>query len=97
MDSFCPIGPHLVRGIGWENLKIRTWINDKLRQSGNTADMIFGVPKIISFISEFMTLQPGDVILTGSPAGTSAMKSGDKIKIEIEELGSIENAVEHDV
>ena len=97
MDTFCPLGPFLVRGVSWENKNIRTWINGELRQSGNTSNMVFGVPKIISFVSEFMTLNPGDVILTGSPAGTSALKAGDRIKIEIDELGSLENVVEHDV
>ncbi|MBI3555117.1 MAG: fumarylacetoacetate hydrolase family protein [Deltaproteobacteria bacterium] len=97
MDTFCPLGPFLVRGVSWEKKNIRTWVNGQLRQSGNTSDMIHGVPKIISFVSEFMTLNPGDVILTGSPAGTSALKAGDRIKIEIDELGSIENVVEYDV
>lgn len=97
MDTFCPLGPFLVRGVSWENKNIRTWINGELRQSGNTSNMVHGVPKIISFVSEFMTLNPGDVILTGSPAGTCAIKAGDRIKIEIDELGSIENVVEHDV
>lgn len=59
--------------------------------------MIHSVPKLISFVSEFMTLLPGDAILTGTPAGVGPIKSGDRVKVEIDELGALENAVENQI
>lgn len=97
MDTFCPLGPFLVSGIDWQNRKIRTSVNGELRQSGSTSDMVHGVPKLVSFVSQFMTLFPGDVILSGTPAGVGPIRSGDKIKVEIDELGALENAVEHEI
>ena len=94
MDTFCPVGPYIVSGIDWRNKTVKAWVNGELRQSGNTNDMIHPVPKLISFISQFMTLNQGDAILTGTPAGVGPIKSGDRVKIEIEDLGVLENAVE---
>lgn len=93
MDTFCPIGP-VTKDFDWRNKRIRTWLNGELRQNGNTNDMIHSVPKLISFVSEFMTLNPGDIILTGTPAGVGQIKPGDRVRIEIDELGALENAVE---
>ncbi|MFC4025192.1 fumarylacetoacetate hydrolase family protein [Oceanobacillus longus] len=102
-DKFCPLGPELVTADEIENpqnLKIKTYINNEIRQDGCTKDMIFPCDEIISYISKHMTLQPGDVILTGTPEGVVMekekheqqwLKSGDNIKIEIERLGKIEN------
>ncbi len=103
MDTFCPLGPYLVHFVdddtnnadmNWKNKTIRTWINGELKQDGNTNDMVFSVPYLIHYVSQFMTLYPGDVILTGTPKGTAALKSGDKVKIEIQDFGILEHAVE---
>ena len=96
MDTFCPLGPFLIRNIDYRNRSIQTWVNGELRQNGNTNEMIFSVEECISFVSQFMTLHPGDVLLTGTPAGVGEIKVGDKVKICIEGLGILTNAVESD-
>jgi len=95
MDTFAPLGPFLVHGIDWRGRRVKAWVNDELRQNGTTDDMIHSVPKIISYVSQFMTLLPGDIIFTGTPAGVGSIKSGDRVKIEIDGLGVLENSVEH--
>ena len=104
-DGFCPIGPYLVTADEIKNpnkLGIRTYHNGVLRQDSNTSDMIFYCDEIISYISKFMTLYPGDVILTGTPEGVIMglpedekdwLKAGDVIKVEIEGLGSLETQI----
>ena len=92
-DTFCPVGPWIVSGIDCRNLKIEGILNGDIKQSGNTKNMIFDVPFIISYISGVMTLEVGDLILTGTPAGIEAMKHGDKIEIKIEQIGSLINQV----
>ncbi|SNS56169.1 2-keto-4-pentenoate hydratase/2-oxohepta-3-ene-1,7-dioic acid hydratase (catechol pathway) [Noviherbaspirillum humi] len=102
MDTFCPMGPWIVTAdeVDAANLDVRCWINDELRQDANTSDLIFDIPTIISTISAGMTLQPGDVIATGTPAGVGIgfkppkfLKSGDVMKIEIGNLGTLVNRV----
>jgi 2-keto-4-pentenoate hydratase/2-oxohepta-3-ene-1,7-dioic acid hydratase in catechol pathway len=90
-DTFCPIGPWIETEIDWENLKIRSYLNDELKQDSTTSNMIFGVEEIVSFVSKIMTLLPGDIIATGTPPGIGEMKNGDKIRIEIEGIGALEN------
>ncbi len=92
-DSFCPIGPWIVSGIECSNLKVEGILNNSVKQSGNTKNMIFDVPFIISYISEVMTLEAGDLILTGTPAGIEPMKHGDEIEVKIEQIGSLINRV----
>ena len=92
-DTFCPVGPWIVSGINCGNWKIAGMLNGDMIQSGNTKNMIFDVPFIISYISGIMTLEAGDLILTGTPAGIEAMNPGDKIEIEIEQIGSLINQV----
>lgn len=92
-DTFCPVGPWIVSGIDCGNLKIEGILNGDTKQSGNTKNMIFDVPFIISYISSVMTLEAGDLILTGTPAGIEAMKHGDKIEVKIEQIGSLINQV----
>ncbi|MBC7336686.1 MAG: fumarylacetoacetate hydrolase family protein, partial [Clostridia bacterium] len=102
-DTFAPIGPHLVTADGVpdpQNLRLRCWVNGELRQDGNTASMIFDVPSLIAFISEVVTLLPGDLIATGTPAGVGVFRQppvflqpGDTIRMEIEKLGVLENYV----
>lgn len=104
-DKFCPLGPELVTADEIpdpQELKIKTYINNELRQDGCTKDMIFACDEIISYISKYMTLLPGDVILSGTPEGVVMekegpeqqwLKSGDNIIIQIEKLGNIENVL----
>ncbi|MBN1247831.1 MAG: fumarylacetoacetate hydrolase family protein [Anaerolineae bacterium] len=101
MDKFCPIGPYLVTAdeVGDpQTLTTRSWLNGELRQNSNTADMVFSVAEIISYFSRYMTLRPGDVILTGTPEGVILgmkdkvwMKPGDTISIEVSGLGTLTN------
>jgi 2-keto-4-pentenoate hydratase/2-oxohepta-3-ene-1,7-dioic acid hydratase in catechol pathway len=100
-DSFCPMGPGIVLARfvpDPQDLSIRLWVNDELRQDGHTSDMIFAVAELISSASEVMTLEPGDVISTGTPAGVGAqrgqhLKPGDVVVAEIPPLGRLENRV----
>jgi 5-oxopent-3-ene-1,2,5-tricarboxylate decarboxylase/2-hydroxyhepta-2,4-diene-1,7-dioate isomerase len=94
-DTFGPIGPWIVTGEidNPAGLAVRTRVNGELRQNGNTKDLLFTIPEIIEFVSFFMTLEPGDVLLTGTPRGISHVYPGDRIEIEIEGIGTLENPV----
>ena len=93
-DGFCPVGPWLATDLDPSALSLRTKINGELRQDGNTEDLIFSVPKVLSYISGFMTLQPGDVVLTGTPRGVGELAVGDEVEVTIEGVGSLINVVE---
>lgn len=90
-DTFCPLGPFIAVGIDPNDLPIVARVNGEVRQSSTTANLIFGVPYLISFISKVMTLLPGDVILTGTPAGTGSLKEGDEVEVEIGPIGPLRN------
>jgi 2-keto-4-pentenoate hydratase/2-oxohepta-3-ene-1,7-dioic acid hydratase in catechol pathway len=102
-DTFCPYGPWIttvdeVPDPG--NLRLRTWVNGELRQDASTSDLIFGCQELVDFIAQTCTLEPGDLILTGTPSGVGMaldppqfLQSGDLIRIEIERLGAIEHPV----
>ena len=92
-DTFAPIGPWIETDINPDNLKIRSYLNGEIKQSSSTSEFIFSVWYLVSFISSVMTLLPGDVILTGTPAGIGRMKPGDKVIVEIEGIGRLENQV----
>ena len=92
-DTFAPTGPCICIGISPFNLKLETLVNGEVKQSGNTCDLIFGIPKLISFISGIMTLLPGDVIATGTPDGIGPLKAGDTVEIIIEGIGTLKNSV----
>lgn len=102
-DGFCPYGPWITTADEVPDphaLSLRTWVNGELRQDSSTSNLIFTVPALIEFISETCTLQPGDLILTGTPEGVGMafdpprfLASGDVVRIEIERLGAIEHAV----
>jgi 2-keto-4-pentenoate hydratase/2-oxohepta-3-ene-1,7-dioic acid hydratase in catechol pathway len=92
-DTFCPIGPRIVNGIEPTNLKIQSFLNGVLKQDSNTANFIFTVEELVSFISQVMTLMPGDIIATGTPGGIGAMNKGDTIEIKIEGIGTLRNYV----
>jgi 2-keto-4-pentenoate hydratase/2-oxohepta-3-ene-1,7-dioic acid hydratase in catechol pathway len=93
-DTFCPLGPWIKTDLDPGDLRIETRVNGGVRQSSRTSDLIFGVPKLISFISHVMTLLPGDVILTGTPSGIGPVQPGDVVEVEIEGIGVLRNPVE---
>lgn len=96
-DTFGPLGPYLVSADEVPDpysLGLRAYVNGELRQQGNTRDMILKAPELIEFMSRFMTLQAGDVILTGTPKGVSHVKPGDVMRLEIDGLGALENDVQ---
>ncbi|THE09662.1 fumarylacetoacetate hydrolase [Bacillus timonensis] len=92
-DTFGPLGPCIVTGIDPTNLQIVTTLNGEVVQDGNTKEMTFSIPFLISWISNIMTLEPGDVLATGSPSGSCPMKPGDIVTIEVEEIGKLTNYV----
>ena len=92
-DTFCPLGPRIVSDIDPKNLFIITRVNGVVKQDSNTKNMIFDVFELVSFISEIMTLLPGDVIITGTPPGVGAIEVGDVVEVEIEGIGVLKNTV----
>lgn len=92
-DTFCPIGPRIVAGLDPSRLAIKTRVNGVVKQDSSTADLIFDVPTLIAFCSNHMTLEPGDVISTGTPSGVGNLAPGDVVQIEIEGIGVLENPV----
>jgi len=92
-DTFAPIGPCLVTGLDPGGLQLKTFLNGKLVQSGNTRNMIFNIPYLIGYISRIMTLEPGDVIATGTPSGVGPMQPGDRVEVQIEGIGTLSNFV----
>lgn len=92
-DTFLPIGPWIETDLDPSSLDITTYVNGEVKQKSNTRHLIFNVPKLVSFISHIMTLNPGDVILTGTPSGVGPLKPGDVVTIEIEGIGKLTNSV----
>ncbi|XP_050449805.1 fumarylacetoacetate hydrolase domain-containing protein 2-like isoform X2 [Cataglyphis hispanica] len=103
MDTFCPLGPVIVTKEAIsdiDDLSIRTWVNGVIKQDGNTSELIFKPPQLVAYISQFMTLLPGDIILTGTPAGVGFtrkppefLQRGDVLETEIEDVGRLKNNV----
>ncbi|WP_036483881.1 fumarylacetoacetate hydrolase family protein [Myxosarcina sp. GI1] len=91
-DTFCPLGPWIVRELSSES-KLQTFLNDKLCQTALITEMVFSPAAIVAYISQVMTLNPGDVILTGTPEGIGSMQPGDIVRVEIEGIGSLSNQV----
>ncbi len=103
LDGFCPLGPWLVTadevGEPWQ-LGLRCWLNDELVQEGNTRDLIFSVAALVAWLSRYMALQPGDVIATGTPAGSGHfrdpqryLRPGDRMRLEVERIGVLEHGI----
>lgn len=92
-DTFLPLGPCIETEIDASNINIKLYLNDQLKQSSNTGDLIFKIPEIVARVSEVMTLYPGDVILTGTPSGVGPMQVGDTVTVEIEGIGRLSNVV----
>jgi 2-keto-4-pentenoate hydratase/2-oxohepta-3-ene-1,7-dioic acid hydratase in catechol pathway len=92
-DTFAAFGPCIATDIDPARLKIKTFLNGKLKQSGSTRNLIFPVPFLVRFVSNIMTLNPGDIITTGTPAGIGPMVPGDRVDVQIEEIGTLSNTV----
>jgi len=92
-DTFSPVGPWIVTDIDPSHLEISSYLNGQRRQHSHTGNLIFDVKKLVSYISHAMTLQPGDVIATGTPSGIGRMSIGDRIDVVIEGIGTLSNTV----
>jgi 2-keto-4-pentenoate hydratase/2-oxohepta-3-ene-1,7-dioic acid hydratase in catechol pathway len=92
-DTFASIGPCIAVGIDTSRLRIKTFLNGKLRQSESTRNMVFPIPFLVRYVSHIMTLYPGDVITTGTPDGVGPMSPGDRVDIQIESIGTLSNIV----
>lgn len=92
-DSFGPCGPFIVSGVDYDNLRLTLWLNGQVKQDQNTRDMIHGVAEAVSWISRHVTLEPGDLIFTGTMGKTTAMKPGDVVEVELEHAGTLVNEV----
>jgi 2-keto-4-pentenoate hydratase/2-oxohepta-3-ene-1,7-dioic acid hydratase in catechol pathway len=92
-DTFCPIGPWVTVGLDWSDLRVICRVNGQVKQDGRSSDQIFPVPKLLAFISEGMTLEPGDVVTTGTPEGVGPIRAGDTVEIEVEGVGVLRNPV----
>jgi 2-keto-4-pentenoate hydratase/2-oxohepta-3-ene-1,7-dioic acid hydratase in catechol pathway len=93
-DTFCPIGPVVVSGMDpWKGVRVQTRVNGQIRQDGTTADFLFPLDVILRFITQVMTLEPGDVIATGTPAGVSPLQAGDTVEVVVEGVGALANPV----
>ena len=92
-DTFCPVGPRVAEGIDWRELEVIGRLNGEVRQHGFTRDMVFPIPVLLAYISNVMTLEPGDLVATGTPAGVGPLKAGDTIEIEIPGVGVLRNPV----
>ena len=93
-DTFCPLGPFVDDEFDPSDAVIEVRVDGDVRQSGSTADMVFGVGELVAFVSSVMTLLPGDVILTGTPAGVGPLRAGQRVEVDIEGLGILANPVE---
>ncbi|MBX3148126.1 MAG: fumarylacetoacetate hydrolase family protein [Gemmatimonadales bacterium] len=92
-DTFCPISSEVVADVDWRNLDIICRVNGQIRQQGHTSAMHFGVPFVLSLISHIMTLEPGDIVSTGTPAGVGRLAPGDVVEVEIPGVGLLRNPV----
>lgn len=92
-DSFCPVGPRMMEGLDWRTLEVIGRVNGEERQRGRSAQMVFSIPALLAYISDVMTLEPGDLILTGTPAGVGPLRPGDVVEVEIPGVGILSNPV----
>ena len=93
-DTFCPLGPWIETDLDPVNLSVESYLNGNRMQSSRTSQFIFPINHVVSFISHVMTLNPGDLIITGTPAGVGPMMHGDEIEVRIEGIGSLLNSVQ---
>jgi 2-keto-4-pentenoate hydratase/2-oxohepta-3-ene-1,7-dioic acid hydratase in catechol pathway len=96
-DTFCPVGAVSPLPNGdWRRLEVICRVNGVVRQHGRASDMIFGIPQLIAYISSIMTLEPGDIIATGTPAGVGPLVDSDEVEVEIPGIGTVRNPVHND-
>ena len=95
-DTFGPFGPYIVTDLDPNHLMLRTYLNGELRQQDNTENCVFSIQQVLSYISRYMTLFPGDIVTTGTPKGIAPMQPGDTVEVEIEGIGCLRNKVQPD-
>jgi 2-keto-4-pentenoate hydratase/2-oxohepta-3-ene-1,7-dioic acid hydratase in catechol pathway len=93
-DGSCPLGPWIETDLDPTDVRVETRLNGEVRQAGQSSDMVFGVATLIEYVTEFMTLLPGDVILTGTPEGVGQLAAGDVVEVEVDGVGTLSNPVE---
>jgi len=93
-DTFCPVGPVVAENLDpWKGVRVESRVNGQVRQNGTTADFLFPLDLLIRFISQVMTLEPGDLIATGTPAGVGPLRPGDTVEVSVEGVGTLTNSV----
>lgn len=92
-DTFCPVGPWIETDLDSYDLLVTCRVNQDVRQMASTRDMVFSIPQLIAFASSVMTLEPGDLLMTGTPAGVGALTAGDTVEVSIEGIGELINPV----
>jgi len=92
-DGSCPLGPAIATGLDLGDLRVRTFVDGELRQDGSSAQMVIGIAEVVAEISRSMTLLPGDVVLTGTPAGVGVLRPGQRVRVEIDGVGVLDNPV----
>lgn len=92
-DTFCPVGPVVVPGLDWRDLEVVGRVNGQERQRGRATEMVFSIPVLLAYISGVMTLEPGDLVATGTPAGVGPLAPGDVVEVEINGVGILRNPV----
>jgi 2-keto-4-pentenoate hydratase/2-oxohepta-3-ene-1,7-dioic acid hydratase in catechol pathway len=92
-DTFCPVGPWVAVGLDFRDLRIQARVNGVVKQDGRSSDQVFPLPRLLSFISSCMTLSPGDLVSTGTPAGVGPIRPGDLVEVEVEGVGVLRNPV----
>jgi 2-keto-4-pentenoate hydratase/2-oxohepta-3-ene-1,7-dioic acid hydratase in catechol pathway len=95
-DTFCPVGPWIETDLDPSDILITCRVNNEIRQMSSTREMVFNISQLIIYISSVMTLEPGDLILTGTPAGVGTLKDGDSVEVEIEGIGKLSNPVKEE-
>jgi len=93
-DTFCPVGPRVAEGLNWRELEVLARVNGQERQRGRASEMVFPIPDLLSYISHVMTLEPGDLVATGTPSGVGPIRAGDVVEVEIPGVGVLRNPVE---
>jgi 2-keto-4-pentenoate hydratase/2-oxohepta-3-ene-1,7-dioic acid hydratase in catechol pathway len=92
-DTFCPVGPWVSVGLDWSDLRVQCRVNGAVKQDGRSKDQVFPLPQLIAYISACMTLEPGDIVSTGTPAGVGPIKAGDTVEVEVQGVGVLRNEV----
>jgi 2-keto-4-pentenoate hydratase/2-oxohepta-3-ene-1,7-dioic acid hydratase in catechol pathway len=93
-DTFCPVGPRIAEGLDWRSLEVIGRVNGEERQRAPSSAMVFSIPDLLAYISGVMTLEPGDLVATGTPAGVGQLRPGDVVEVEIPGVGVLRNPVE---